>query len=91
VASHAAEWSASRSSSTKIKDGGGPLWSETQNVEADAAGRYSAILSSATADGIPLTVFRSAEVHWISTHGLGGTLEGSGGSSFQVTWKANGP
>ena len=51
----------------KDEQGGAPLWTETQNVQADATGRYTALLGSATADGIPLALFSSAEVHWIST------------------------
>jgi|SRR6516164_1339965 hypothetical protein len=47
------------------EQGGAPLWLETQNVQADAAGHYTALLGSATADGVPLSLFSSAEVHWI--------------------------
>jgi hypothetical protein len=51
----------------KDEQGGAPLWLETQNVQADAPGHYTALLGSATADGVPLSVFSSAEAHWIST------------------------
>ena len=49
----------------KDQQGGAPLWLETQNVRADAAGHYIALLGSATAEGVPLSLFSSAEVHWI--------------------------
>ena len=51
----------------KDQQGGSPLWVETQNVQADAAGHYTALLGSASADGVPLSLFSSAEAHWIST------------------------
>ena len=51
----------------KEDEGGSPLWLETQNVQADANGHFTALLGSATADGVPLSLFSSAEVHWIST------------------------
>src|ERR1700722_4918985 len=35
------------------QDGGTALWSETQNVLADASGHYSVLLGSATASGVP--------------------------------------
>jgi hypothetical protein len=53
------------------QQGGATLWTETQNVQADAAGHYTALLGSATADGVPLALFSSAEVHWISTQVAG--------------------
>jgi trimeric autotransporter adhesin len=51
----------------KDEQGGAPLWVETQNVRADTAGHYTVLLGSASADGIPLSLFSSAEAHWIST------------------------
>ncbi|HXM23948.1 MAG TPA: hypothetical protein VN948_22015 [Terriglobales bacterium] len=51
----------------KDQQGGSPLWMETQNVQADATGHYTAMLGSASADGVPLSLFSSAEAHWIST------------------------
>jgi hypothetical protein len=46
---------------------GTPLWMETQNVQADATGHYSASLGSASTDGVPLEIFSSAEAQWIGT------------------------
>jgi hypothetical protein len=50
---------------------GTALWTETQNVQADATGHYTALLGSATTEGVPLALFSSAEVHWISTQVAG--------------------
>jgi hypothetical protein len=51
----------------KDQQGGSPLWLETQNVQADATGHYTAMLGSASPDGVPLTLFSLGEAHWIST------------------------
>ena len=55
----------------KDQQGGSPLWVETQNVQVDAAGHYTVRLGSASADGVPLSLFSSAEAHWISTQVAG--------------------
>jgi hypothetical protein len=47
--------------------GGAPVWSETQDVQADATGHYAMLLGSATADGMPRSLFSWADVYWIST------------------------
>ena len=47
--------------------GGSPLWVETQNIQADVTGHYTAMLGSASANGVPLSLFSSGEAHWIST------------------------
>jgi len=52
----------------KDQQGGSPLWVEAQNVRADETGHYTVMLGSASADGVPLSLFSSAEAHWISTH-----------------------
>jgi len=49
----------------KDQQGGSPLWLETQNVQADATGHYTAMLGSANAEGIPLEVFSSGEARWL--------------------------
>jgi trimeric autotransporter adhesin len=51
----------------KDQQGGSPLWVETQNIQADATGHYTAMLGSASAEGVPLSLFSSGEAHWIST------------------------
>jgi trimeric autotransporter adhesin len=47
--------------------GGAPLWVETQNVQADANGHYTAMLGANTSDGVSLEIFSSAEAHWVGT------------------------
>src|SRR5580700_1187770 len=49
----------------KDQQAGSPLWVETQNVQADAAGHYTAMLGSATTEGVPLEVFSSGEAQWL--------------------------
>ncbi len=49
----------------KEQQAGAPLWVETQNVQADSAGHYTALLGSASADGVPLELFSTAEAQWI--------------------------
>lgn len=46
--------------------GGGALWTETNTVSVDDQGRFTVLLGSANANGIPASVFASAEPHWIS-------------------------
>ena len=55
----------------KDEQGGAPLWLETQNVQADAAGRYTALLGSATEDGVPLDLFASGDARWLEVRGQG--------------------
>ena len=50
----------------KDAQGGAPLWLETQNVQADATGHYTALLGSASAEGVPLASFTSAEAQWVA-------------------------
>src|SRR5580704_16233505 len=45
--------------------GGAPLWMETQNVQADKAGRYSVALGSTTSQGLPANVFATGEARWL--------------------------
>jgi hypothetical protein len=49
----------------KDQQGGSPLWVETQNVQADASGHYTAMLGSASAEGVPLELFSSGEAQWL--------------------------
>jgi len=49
----------------KDQQGGSPLWVETQNVQVDATGHYTAMLGSASTDGVPLEVFSSGEAQWL--------------------------
>ncbi|HJZ78104.1 MAG TPA: hypothetical protein VKE51_40535, partial [Vicinamibacterales bacterium] len=45
--------------------GGDPLWQETQNVTVMSDGQYSALLGSASSDGLPLDVFKSTADRWL--------------------------
>src|ERR1700687_2997632 len=47
------------------QEGGTPSWSETQNVEADAQGRYSVLLGAASSTGVPAELFRATEGRWL--------------------------
>ena len=49
----------------KDEQGGAALWLETQNVQADAEGHYSALLGASKPDGLPLDVFSSGEARWL--------------------------
>jgi trimeric autotransporter adhesin len=49
----------------KDQEGGSPLWVETQNVQADATGHYTALLGSASVEGVPLSLFSSGEAQWL--------------------------
>jgi trimeric autotransporter adhesin len=47
------------------QDGGTALWSETQNVIADASGHFNALLGGATAAGIPAELFGTGSSRWL--------------------------
>jgi trimeric autotransporter adhesin len=47
------------------QDGGSPLWSETQNVLADALGHYNVLLGSATTSGVPADLFGTGQSRWL--------------------------
>jgi hypothetical protein len=49
----------------KDQQGGAPLWLETQNVQADANGRYTAMLGATKPDGLPIEFFSSNEARWV--------------------------
>jgi hypothetical protein len=53
------------------EQGGTPLWSETQNVEVDAQGRYTALLGSASPEGLPLNLFTTVQAHWLAVQPAG--------------------
>src|ERR1700730_9712169 len=50
----------------KERQGGAPVWSEVQNVQADQHGRYSALLGSTAAQGLPSELFTPGEIPWLS-------------------------
>jgi hypothetical protein len=45
--------------------GGTSLWQETQNVEVDATGHYTALLGTTQAEGLPIDLFTSAQAQWL--------------------------
>jgi trimeric autotransporter adhesin len=49
----------------ELQDGGSPLWSETQQVQLDAQGRYNILLGATQPDGLPLDLFISGQARWL--------------------------
>ncbi|HEY0704231.1 MAG TPA: hypothetical protein VGD60_15780, partial [Candidatus Acidoferrales bacterium] len=47
------------------QDGGTALWSETQNVLADANGHYAVLLGAATSAGVPAELFGTGSSRWL--------------------------
>jgi hypothetical protein len=45
--------------------GGDALWYETQTVQADELGRYTALLGAMHSDGLPADLFFSGEARWL--------------------------
>ncbi len=52
--------------------GGAALWVETQNVNADAKGNFTAQLGATKPDGLPLELFTSGEARWLGVSVNGG-------------------
>jgi hypothetical protein len=55
----------------KEPQGGAPVWTETQNVQADSAGHYTAALGSSSNQGLPAGVFASGEARWLEVQAQG--------------------
>jgi hypothetical protein len=55
------------------EDGGVALWSETQNVQLDSTGRYTAFIGAGSAEGIPVDLFMSGQAQWLGVHPEGGS------------------
>jgi len=53
--------------------GGAPLWMETQNIQPDASGRYTAMLGVTRNAGIPAEVFASGQGRWLGVQPQGET------------------
>ena len=47
------------------QDGGAPLWTETQTVQADSQGRYTALLGATQPEGLPQDLFTSTRARWL--------------------------
>jgi hypothetical protein len=52
------------------EQGGTALWSETQNVQVDAQGHYTALLGSTSQNGLPLNLFTTGQAHWLAVQPL---------------------
>jgi len=51
-------------------NGGAALWQETQNVQLDHQGHYEVMLGAASAEGVPLDLFRSGEPRWLGAQAV---------------------
>ena len=49
----------------KEQEEGAALWLETQNVELDELGHYTALLGSTKREGLPLELFASGDPRWL--------------------------
>lgn len=54
------------------QNGGAPLWIETQNVQADSKGSYTAQLGVTRPSGLPLELFSAGEPRWLGVRFNGG-------------------
>jgi hypothetical protein len=57
------------------EQGGTALWSETDNVQVDGQGHYTALLGSASPEGLPMNLFATVQANWLAVQPL---LEGFG-------------
>ena len=48
------------------REGGDPLWRESQMVEADELGSYTVLLGMTEKDGLPLEVFGTGKAQWLA-------------------------
>jgi hypothetical protein len=58
------------------QEGGAPVWMETQNVQLDEAGRYTALLGANSNEGVPLELFstptgsgQAGQTRWLGIEG----------------------
>jgi hypothetical protein len=49
----------------KDQAGGAPLWLETQNIQVDSVGGYTAVLGVTSAEGLPPDLFVSGQARWL--------------------------
>jgi hypothetical protein len=64
--------------------GGLALWSETQQVKVDAAGRYSVLLGATTPEGLAPGLFQDGQPRWIEARPLAGAGDETGGATAQT-------
>jgi hypothetical protein len=55
----------------KLQNDEEPLWNETQSVEVDQEGGYTALLGATQSGGFPVELFRSDEVRWLGVQAEG--------------------
>ncbi|MBV9435850.1 MAG: hypothetical protein JOZ44_07345 [Acidobacteria bacterium] len=53
-------------------EGGEPVWSETQVINADTNGKYTVLLGASALDGVPVEAFQSGNARWLEA-----TIEGA--------------
>jgi hypothetical protein len=49
----------------ETQENGSPLWVETQMVQLNAAGQYTALLGATQPEGLPLDLFASSRAQWL--------------------------
>jgi len=49
----------------KDQEGGAALWMETQNLQVDGKGHYTALLGSTKPEGMPRDIFSTGEARWV--------------------------
>jgi hypothetical protein len=47
------------------RNGGAPLWLETQNVQVDRAGHFTVLLGATRPEGLPVDMFVSEQARWL--------------------------
>jgi len=55
----------------EAQEGGAPVWTETQNIQADGNGKYTALLGATRNEGIPAEAFGSG-ARWLGVQAQGG-------------------
>jgi hypothetical protein len=55
----------------KDQEGGAAIWLETQNVQMDENGHYSALLGATKNEGLPMDLFSSGEARWLGVQPAG--------------------
>ena len=53
------------------KEGGAPLWMETQNVESDEVGSYTVLLGANRSEGVPMELFNTGQPRWLGVEAQG--------------------
>ena len=48
-----------------------PVWTETQTIEVDKAGKFTVLLGATTETGLPADLFSSNQAHWLGFRAIG--------------------